>query len=119
AAPSGRRSPQRRFAPGGQTVPLGVVEPRWEVGLLFLPPQGEVRRSRDGGWFPPTMTSVSRSARAARYYHELAHARAPLGGPERPPVPPASLRSGGTNVGAGSHPRAPLTMRHGVRPGRS
>src|SRR5690606_2253470 len=59
------------------------------------PSVASLRGDKGGGWFPPTMTSSTGSARVAGLSHELAAARAPLGGPERPPVPPNSLRSRG------------------------
>src|SRR5690606_27561598 len=57
------------------------------------------RGDKGGGWFSPTKTSALGSVRVARLGHELATARAPLAGPERPPVPPESLRSGGDKGG--------------------
>src|SRR5690606_13474364 len=90
------------FGPRGQVLPRARSRsrpPRRPRAAAGPPSVASLRGDKRGGWFPPAKTSVSRSARAARYYHELAAARAPLGGPERPPVPPASLRSGGTRPG--------------------
>src|SRR5690606_24207325 len=95
ARPERRAVPPASLRSGGTNMSTSASLTVGEVSQFFLPPQGEVRRSRDGGWFPPTMTSATGSARAARLSHELAAARAPLARPERRAVPPNSLRSRG------------------------